>query len=692
MSLSAARSRVMFAKENLSSPGRLGEVEPLLQAAEGFLADVDDDDRAEVLAEIARIRAELVALPSPDETRLTRAAQGKITQALEQIERGYNRDDVLVTLRVGEEYLQEVRDQFRAPVLDELDRLRAQLGVAAAPTPAPASPTSGPAEQLSEDDERAVSTVRRLLTWARESAGNPMRLEDAELKVEQALGQLAALPDALAAKRELLAEIEAIRALAVESANGEKIAAVRRMLDAELSAAESTKEYDFGNSRGYLAKFHERLGRDEAKVLPDAVRQEYQARAAALAAEVDGQAKADALERADGRMRDIEQLAASDPYEGLRDDQVAQLGTNLEHFKNQLLDYLRRIPPGDPDVAAMRERLGVAETRLDAYALRWNERRAEQTVSTYWAAQLASIEGWAEEAIDAAPPSMYAPSLGRTMEAIRLTRSFLEYEDYRRIHEQYPGNAAIQTAWQQAEAVVANGTAKVYAAFERSLEHFERMPSPMVEDDVLKTVHLSGAADTMLADTPYRQPVLDRIEALSARWRTDYAELLEGRRKLLEARSADADERWPAIVAASGASGGFDPWDDGSVGQTVLLAQVHNRCGWEWSGREYGFAVKHQAKVIGGVWAPHVFKALEHAWYELKLEVSDRQPWDVIAVVEGPATIGERTTKTLIDQRSGNPLGTTEEWPDVPCVRLRVVGLHAGPVAIGPEGDGHPSR
>ena len=133
-----------------------------------------------------------------------------------------------------------------------------------------------------------------------------------------------------------------------------------------------------------------------------------------------------------------------------------------------------------------------------------------------------------------------------------------------------------------------------------------------------------------------------------------------------------------------GATADFDPGKP-NKGQTILLSGVRNRCGWEWSGREYGFAMKYQGVVIGGIWESHVLRALEHAWYELKLDVNDRIPWDVIAVVEGPSTIGERTQRVIRDAGSGAELGTIEEWPPVDCLLLQVVGLHAGPVAIGPQ-------
>lgn len=686
MSLSAAKSRVMFAKEYLNTP-RNGEIEPMLQAAEEFLAEVPEEEKRPVLAEIAEIRAAVEAVPTPDETRQTSAAQGKLRQVRDQIEQGINRDDILTTLGVAERYLAEVRDRYKEGILVEIGQLRDQLGVPAT-TPAPVrSGGDAPAQDdISEEDARSIRQARTLLNYARESAGTPGRLEEAELKVEQALNLLASVPDAVAVKGGMLAEVDEIRAIAVDSANAEEVAAVRRALDSELSLVDSVKEYDQSGARQALARFDERFSRDDVAVLAESIKEEYRARVAALTSEVDGFVKADALGRAESRMRDIEQIAASDPYAGLADDAVYRIGTDLEHYKNQLLDYVRRIPEGDADVAAMRQRLAAAEARLGEYGAQWNENTAQDRVTSHYNGIRESVSGWEEEAIDVTPPSMYSPSLPRTRDAMVRLLSFQGDAEVERIRGEYPGNEVIQGTWRDAQSLFAAAADKVNAAFVRNLDHFERMPSPMREDELQQTMHLSSAAETMLEHTRYRELILGRIEALNTRWRKDYTELLETRRELFAQLSAEAERNWPAIIAASGAGEGFDPWSTAAVGTTVLLKQVHNRCGWEWSGREYGFAMKYQAKVLGGVWEPHVLKALEHAWYELKLDVSDRIPWDLIAVVEGTGQIGERTTRTLVDARSGNAIGQIEEWPNVECVRLRVIGLHAGPVAVGPEG------
>lgn len=264
MSLSAAKSRVMFAREYLGSPSS-GEIESLLQAAEGFLAEVLDEQKQPVLAEIAEIRAALEASPTPDETRLTSAAQGKLRQVRDYIEQGINRDDILTTLGVAEGYLVEVRDKYKEGPLVEIGQLREQLGAPPAPEPARRQANNGaPADDdLWEADSRSIRQARTLLDYARESAGNPGRPEEAELRVEQVLNLLASVPDAVAVKGEMLAEVDEVRAIAADSENAENIAAVRRTLDSERRYRPDRRAYD-QDSGGPLRQ-HDRPDRGVAQ-------------------------------------------------------------------------------------------------------------------------------------------------------------------------------------------------------------------------------------------------------------------------------------------------------------------------------------------------------------------------------------------------------------------------------------------
>jgi hypothetical protein len=749
MSLSAARSRLMFAKDNLNM-NRLDAVEPLLAAAEEFLAqdaEADSADKAALLTEIAEVRAAQAAMPTSDERRHVSAAQGKVRQARDQIEHNYMTEYVVETLEAAVQYLVEVREQFQEPVIAEIRELRAQLSG----EPAPAretEPEKAPAPATDTEYQASIERATSQLRWARSSLES-RRYDEVERNAQQALdlvtgvadehkadllreideirtaarkadeaerlasllsranGQLRSLrSDAEAGGRteqigyqlervqEMLAEvpdeqkavllrdIDEIRTVAEEYERSQRFQALERTLESQLSLADSLKDYDFDGAARALTSFEERLQRDDMAELPEPTKERLRARAAELSAQVADNLKADALERAESRMRDIAGTLENDPFAGRRDDEVYRTATELEHYRNQVVGYLRRIPEPDADVQAVNDRLAVLDDKLRRYNDGWAEAKAEERVVSHWQGIRQSIDGWLDEAIDTTPPSMYAPAVQRTRDALVQALRFREDEQVLRICGEYPENKAIQDAWQESGEVFEASAAKVNAAFVRSLDHADAMPSPMIEADLNQTMHLTAAADTMLEGTSYRAAIADRIAALDKRWRRDYAELLDTRQKLYDTLSAEASQMWPQIVDASGATRDFDPWSP-VKGQTVLLSGVYNRCGWEWSGREYGFAMKYQGVVIGGIWEPHVLRALEHAWYGLKLDVNDRIPWDVIAVVQGPSTIGERTQRVIREAGSGAELGTIEEWPGVDCLVLRIVGLHAGPVAVG---------
>jgi hypothetical protein len=756
MSLSAARSRLMLAKDNLDM-NRADEVEPLLAAAEEFLAQVPEEDGADkavLLLAITGVRAELAARPTPDERRNVSLAQGKIRLARNQIEHNYLPEYIVESLEAALQALEDVRDEFRKPLLVEVDEVRALLrGTAPTPAPAPepvAEPVAVAVTAPSEEDERSLSRAQSQLRWARSSLDS-RRYDEVERNAQQALDLVAAVADDVKAdllreieqiraeaieanaaqeraalisratgqlrslrsdaenggrleqigyqlenvqqllagvpdehKADLLREVEEIRTLADQVEQNQRFQALERMLDSHLSEADSLKEYDFDGGRRALARFHERMAQDDVAELPETTKERLRARAAELTGELDGNRKADALGRAESRMRDIAEVLENDPFAGRPDDEVYRTATTLEHYRNQVLDYLKRVPEPDADVQAVRDRLAALDGTLAHYNDVWAEAKAEARVTGHWNGIRQSNEGWEDEAIDAVPPSMFAPSVPRTRNALVDAMRFRADAEVQRIRDEYPGNEAIQAAWRASGEVFEASAAKVNAAFVRSLDHADAMPSPMIEDDINNTMHLSSAADTMLAGTAYQAAVLDRIRALDARWRREYAEMREARQKLYDTLAADAEVKWPEIAGASGATTEFDLWNP-EKGQTILLSGVYNRCGWEWSGREYGFAAKHGGVVLGGIWAPHVLRALEYAWYELKLDVNDRIPWDLIAVVEGPSTIGERTQRVIRDASTGAELGKVEEWPGVDCLVLRIVGLHAGPVAIGPD-------
>jgi hypothetical protein len=62
--------------------------------------------------------------------------------------------------------------------------------------------------------------------------------------------------------------------------------------------------------------------------------------------------------------------------------------------------------------------------------------------------------------------------------------------------------------------------------------------------------------------------------------------------------------------------------------------------------------------------------------------VHDHIDWEVIAVVEGTGTVGQRYTSEVKDDHL-NVLAKIEGYRPVSCVTVRVLAVHAGPVAAG---------
>jgi hypothetical protein len=312
----------------------------------------------------------------------------------------------------------------------------------------------------------------------------------------------------------------------------------------------------------------------------------------------------------------------------------------------------------------------------------WGKARLEAEVGTTWAAIRADIEGWHEEATSPPGGLLAEPQLPRTSAAIQRIRYLLAQQRTRRVRAANADDPAIEAPYREAERVLAAAGQRLREAYDNVLAEAERLPTPPRGFDLDRPNRLAAAAERSLAGTPHLAPVLARARTLDARWRADADDTMAVHQDLYDRLRAEADAAWPAILAATGARADFDPDAPPGPARAVLLRGVYNRSGWDFA--DYDFAMRFAGVPIGGHYDPHVLRALENAWYGLKLDVDDRTPWDVIAVVEGPGKIGEHTIVTIRDRDTGLEIGTREEWHQVDCIRLRIIALHAGPVAVGP--------
>jgi hypothetical protein len=182
MSLSAAKSRILQARGQIES-NRIDDLDRTLAAAEGFLAPLPDAEKSSAMAEIAAIRAQVAAMVQPEEKLKLQGARGKLRQAKQYLDSGYDPADTAKIVGMVEEFLAGVRDEHKTAEVADLAAIKARLApapvaaasalgsapVAAAPAPAP---TAAPA---SADDHAAVDAFTQEFDTVRRGAERDAR-------------------------------------------------------------------------------------------------------------------------------------------------------------------------------------------------------------------------------------------------------------------------------------------------------------------------------------------------------------------------------------------------------------------------------------------------------------------------------------------------------------------------------------
>jgi len=386
-----------------------------------------------------------------------------------------------------------------------------------------------------------------------------------------------------------------------------------------------------------------------------------------------------ALRRALPLLREIEDLVATDPFAGLDRSDADRKSGDLHSLRSRITLALDAAPRHDPEVLDAVRRLEATDVKIAVADAMWARAGLHAEVQRFWSMIREEIDGWAWETSDAGP--LEQPRLPRTRLAIQRVAYLLADPKSQQARAD-AAEADVEAVYREADEVFAAAAAKMASTFEAVLDEADRMPVPAPEStfELDKPRMLATAAEGSLAGTPYLDATVARARGLDARWKAEVAAVRQARQDLYEKLTVEADAAWPGIVAATGASADVDLTD---VGRTVLI-RGHNRSGWDFHGADFPFALRLHDTAVGGAYEPYVLRALEHARHELKLDVDDRLAWDVVGVVEGRGTIGEKVVRTVHSAETHLELGKVEQWATVDCVRIRIIALHAGPVAVGP--------
>jgi hypothetical protein len=386
----------------------------------------------------------------------------------------------------------------------------------------------------------------------------------------------------------------------------------------------------------------------------------YESRLAELRTRLSTGVKADALDRARAPLFDLEEMVKAEAFAGLAEREVHDRMRGVHHLRTRILGALRPIPDGDGDASAILARVFATDHQLDHAFTVWSKPALEMSIEKSWPATETDIAGWNAETDTTDAALIREPHLPKTQLAVQRARL---------LADQPP-----------AQRLLADASAKLAAAFARVLDAAERVDAPTNPLLLVRPAQLALAASSVLAGTPHAATIAARAYKLDERWKAAVVASLKQRHEIYDRLAADAELKWPRLRETFSTY----PVDAGYIepGNIVRLDRVYNRCGWNYSVRDCDFVTRVNGLLVAGMYEPHVLAALEQTWQEHKLEVTDRIPWDLLGVVEGPATIEARANVTFKDKASGTALGTSDSWVRVESVRIRIIGLKAGPVAV----------
>ncbi|MER6434078.1 hypothetical protein ABT272_41265 [Streptomyces sp900105245] len=726
-----ARGALMRAESELDSGYASDIVEETIRDAEKLLAGVADVHKAEAVSAIAALRARLgVSAPAPIQlggsgapsdvvsaaspelsgaaANMVRAAKLHLRRIDSQLEQGYPLDAIEETIRGAEKYVDDVAAPDKAEVIAEIAALRERLGASApASTPSHTPALQAVAPGPSDHDRVNLSQAKSQINYAASLVERPNFDEYEQAKAGQALKEAA---DFLITvdddqRLPLLGQIRKIRADILCVVAAEKRRRIESELDRHLRAAE---KIDYGFSARHtgeaLTLVARRLTDDDVqRFLPAETIGQVRTRLAASEVNRMDAIKARALEGALPVLQDLEERVANDPFGGELDEYAAyRVMSDLQDLKYRVYnrlwsvaeDWSAATAADDPDIVAIDARISAVNKKIDNASAACAQAVRKAKIQSLLREAKNRSAGWHDETFAYASSYPFGTphiQLHHTYTAAADPRLLLEDPEIKKIFDDNVDDPQIMRTFRELDEDHETALAKVAATYHSILDELEKLPTPMRFEDRLRPEGFVASAEKDFHETAHFDSVVSRARALDERFKAEYIAIIAAQQDLWDRLVTEGNATWPAIVTSTGACVDVDPTTSDAHGRTVLLQDVYNRSGWEYAG--FDFATQWQGVPIGGDYDPHVLEALEHAWYQMKFTnavsadvpaVNDRISWDVIAVVVGPGKIKERTTVEKAEVSTGRTWGE-EQWPAVDCIQLRIIGLHAGPVAVGPQ-------
>ena len=458
------------------------------------------------------------------------------------------------------------------------------------------------------------------------------------------------------------------------------------------SAAESIPNAP-GTVRERLQQTMERLDSADAKAYADP---EQIAKLKARTASLTAMANSKIIDFAAPIVKELDDAMAAQPFKDAKsNEEVDHVTAELTRLKSRINGALEGVPATDPRVVAIQAKLTAYDKTIAAASNSAGATQAADQLASYWKAQQEYFAGWEQEGQG---PSWdeYTHhqneqtgnlNLPKTIEVLRRVGPWLKEDSVKTAADQYKDSPTVKATLADAHKTFDTAAKKLDDAFNKIFADAEKLPVPKDEFTRSKAGYLTDSADNWLKGTTYHDADVARGKKLTDQWHNAVEGAEAAKQATATKMTADATAAWPGIASSMKADDNFTPDKlEQYKGKTIHLTGS-NRCGWDYEPGAYRYARKINGMVVAGKYAPNVAAAVKTALSQTGQDLPD-EDWDVYAVVEGPGKISERVSSEGKVKVDGQDVGTVtaEGHQTVDCTVVKIIAMHAGPVAVGPNG------
>jgi hypothetical protein len=683
--LTARAGDAAKAKRNLSSAKDYAQSErwdnlaDAMKKAEADMEGLSDAEKKPLLEEIAAIKA-LVTKSIEDDVnkRLAKITDDPSTKKF-AVDRA--------TLRLNSE---EAKNYADAATIEKLRKKVAAAGGDAAPAkPAetsntPAKPSTTAKPELSGDLKTAAFRIEQAQTHLNQNDPS-----FAARSLDQARALLKDIP--AAQKAPLLADISKVSKQIDEYELKAQRDEEHRRIDEQVSRYVGTAENSIESGRVTHSEFFEKsadlLKTHDAKTYlsPEELKT-YQQRLAAALAKSNEHNITVSIERSADILKELEEKVASDPFKGLDERAAHDAWVDIKTLSDRVKGEFARVPNDEPRIKKVLDRVAAAEAKVEAASGKWAIEKMQEQIAESWKVDSDHFKGWESETPDPqAAKDRRVDGLQKTIQAIRGSLYWLNDTDTKQTLDKYKDDAVVRATVKAARDTVEGAGAKLDKAFNAVLAGMEAAPMPDREADRFAAIILAGDAEQWFAGTKYAAANVARAKKLDEKWKAEVARIEKERAETLKRMTDEATAAWAKIEPALSYERGFDPSNaDQYKGKTIRIKGYYNRARWDFDAK-YHFACDIKGKPVAGNYAPHVLAAFNDVQDKSHYGIDDHTEWDLIAVVEGEGSVNRRVTTEFRDKDTNQVLFKAESYKAEPCVEIKIIGMHTGPLAVGPK-------